>query len=92
MSLPAMLFGDRFCVDGKGGTGGGGWMHPKGTNSMAVSGFSFGNTLIGSGWATSVLLCTNGLRKRSCHLVWHPFPAGSFIPSLDKWLPGEREL
>jgi len=30
MSLPAMSFGDRFCMSGKGGTGEGGQVHPKG--------------------------------------------------------------
>jgi len=30
--------GLRFCVSRKGGTGGGGWVHPKGANSMAASG------------------------------------------------------
>jgi len=28
-------------------------------DSMAASGLSFRNTLVGSGWATSVLLCMN---------------------------------
>ena len=36
MSLPAMTLGLRFCVSRKGGTGGGGWVYPKGANSMAV--------------------------------------------------------
>jgi len=57
-----MIFEDRFGMSRKGRTGRGGWVHPKGTNSMAVSGFSFGNTLVGAGWAISVL-CTNGLRN-----------------------------
>jgi len=34
------------CVSRKGGTGGGGWVHLKGANSMAVSGLSFENTLL----------------------------------------------
>jgi len=29
--------GTRFCVSRKGETGGGGWVYPKGANSMAVS-------------------------------------------------------
>jgi len=33
-------FGDRFWVSRKGGTGGGGWVHLKGANSMAVSGLA----------------------------------------------------
>jgi len=62
MSLPAMTFGDRFCFSRKGvPKGGGGWVHPKGADSMAVSGLCFRNTLVGPGQATAVLLCTNGL-------------------------------
>ena len=38
-------------------------MHLKGADSMAVSGLSFRNALVGSGWATAVLLCMNWLRK-----------------------------
>jgi len=47
MLLPAMTFGDRFCFSRKGGIGGGGWMHPKGVNSMAVSELHFRNALVG---------------------------------------------
>jgi len=28
-SLPAMIFGDRFCFSRKGGIGGGGWVHRR---------------------------------------------------------------
>ena len=38
MSHPAMSFGDRLCVSRKVGAGVGGWVHPKGANSMAASG------------------------------------------------------
>ena len=31
---------DSLCVSRKGGTGGGGWVHPEGVNSMAVSGLA----------------------------------------------------
>jgi len=62
MSLPAMSFGDMFCISRKCGTGGGGWVHLKGADSMVVSGLCFRNILVGSGWATAVLLCMNGLR------------------------------
>jgi len=67
-----MSFGDRFCV--KGGTGGGGWGHLKGANSKAVSRLSSGYTLVGTGWATSLLLFTNGLKK-VLHLIGPTFPA-----------------
>ena len=80
-----MCFGDRFCVsrNRKGRTRGGGFVHPKVTNSMAVSGLSFGNTLVGTGWAISVLLCTKGIRNQSSHLVGPPFTG------LNKWLPAK---
>jgi len=88
MSLHTMFFGDRFCVSRKDGTGGGGWVYPKGAINMATTGLSFGNTLVGSGWATSVL-CTNRLRKQSSHLVWTSFWQGSCFLSLNEWLPAE---
>jgi len=55
MSLLAMSLGLRFCVSRKGGTGGGGWVHPKGANSMAASGLVFRSDLVGTGRAISIL-------------------------------------
>ena len=46
MSLPAMSLGVRFCVSRKGRTGGGGWVHPKGANSMAASGLVFRSSVV----------------------------------------------
>ena len=40
-------------------------VHPAGADNKAVSGLCFRNALVGSGWATAILLCTNGLRKQS---------------------------
>ena len=37
-----------FCVSRKGGTGGGGWVHLKGANSMAMSGFGHEKPLVGA--------------------------------------------
>ena len=54
-------------------------MHPKGADSMAVSGFHFENALVGSESATAVLLCTNGLRKQSSCPAWCPFPTGKHL-------------
>jgi len=51
-------------------------MHLKGADSMAVFGLHFENTLVGSEWATAVLLCTNGLRKQSSCPAWRPFLTG----------------
>ena len=76
MSLPAMTFGDRFCFSRKGGIGGGGWMYLNSADSMTISGFSFRNALVGSRWATAVLLCTNKLTKQSSRLARHPFLVG----------------
>ena len=85
-----MSLGDRLCASREGGAGGGGWVHPKGADSMAVFGLSleeqgadsmavFGlsleEPLVGAQRATSVLLCTNGLRKQSSRLVGPPFLA-----------------
>ena len=52
-------------------------MHPKGADSMAVSGHRFENALVGSEWATAVLICTNGLRKQSSCPAWRPYPTGN---------------
>jgi len=56
MSPLAMSFGDRFCFSRKGRIGEGGWVHPKGENSMAMSGLVCRNNLVGSGRVISVLL------------------------------------
>jgi len=74
-----MTFGDRFCFSRKGRIGEGGWAHPKGADSMAISGLHFGNALAGSEWAIAVLLCTNGLRKQSSRPARCPFPAGKHL-------------
>jgi len=41
MSHPAMSLGDRFCVDRKGRSEGGGWVHAKGANDMSGLGMPF---------------------------------------------------
>ena len=70
-----MSLGDRLCASREGGAGGGGWVHPKGADSMAVFGLSLEEPLVGAQRATSVLLCTNGLKKQSSSLVGPPFLA-----------------
>jgi len=55
MSLLAMSLGLRFCMSRKGGTGGGGWVHPKGANNMAASRLVFRSDLVGTGRAISIL-------------------------------------
>ena len=76
MSLPAMSLGLRFCVSRKGGTGGGGCVHPKGANSMAMaaSGLVFRSDLVGTERAISILFGINGVRNKRSHLVGPPFP------------------
>ena len=63
MSHPAMSLEDRFCDSRKGGTRGGGWVHPEGANSMAVSGLRGRKVLVGTGRAISIIFGINGVRK-----------------------------
>ena len=49
VTLPAMSFRDSFCVSRKGRTEGGGWVHLKGADSMAVSGFGLEMLLVKPG-------------------------------------------
>ena len=70
------------------GTEGGGWVHLKGADSMAVSGLRFENALVGSEWATAVLLCTNGLRKQSSHPARRPFATGKHLSQSGRAVAG----
>ena len=64
-----MSLGLSFC----GGTGGGGWVHLKGANSMAMSGLSCKKALVGTARAISVLFGINGLSNKPSYLVGPPF-------------------
>ena len=75
MSLPVMSLGLRFCASRKGVTRGGGWVSTLGPGKMTASGLSCRKYLVGTGWAISLLLCTNGLRKQSSGHVGPPFLA-----------------
>ena len=70
----------RFCVSRKDETGGDGWVHPKGANSMVVSGLSFRKALVGTGWTVFLFLFMIEHRKQSSHLTGPLFPA---LNSLD---------
>ena len=59
-----MSLGLRFCVSRKGGTGEGGWVQPKGANSMAASGLVLRSDLVGTGRAISVLFGVYGVRNK----------------------------
>jgi len=80
----------RRCFSRKGGIGGGGWVHPKGADSTAVSGLRFENALVDSE-ATAILLCTNGLRKQSSFPARRPFPMGKHLSQSGRavagWVP-----
>ena len=52
-------------------TGGGGWVHPKGANSMAVSGLVFRSNLVGTRRAISILF---GINKQAISPCRPPFP------------------
>ena len=73
MSLLAMSLGLRFCICRKGGTRGGGWVHPKGANNMTTSGLACRKALVGTGRAISVLFGINGLRNKPSYLIGPPF-------------------
>ena len=49
----------------------GGWVHPKGANSMTVSGLGCRKALVGTRRVISV---TFGFRNEPSHLVGPPFP------------------
>jgi len=49
-------------------------VHPKGANSMAVSGLVLRSNLVGLGKAISVLFSINGVGNKRSHLVGPPFP------------------
>jgi len=73
MSLLAVSLELKFCVSRKDGTGRGGWVHPKGANSMAVSGLVFRSDFVGTGRAISILFGINGVRNKRSQLVGPPF-------------------
>ena len=73
MSHPAMSLGDRFCDSRKRGTGGGGWVHPKGANNMAVSGLC--------GRKVAVLPC--GASISSVHGLFFSYSRLAFLGRLD---------
>ena len=54
-------------------------MHPKGANSMATSGLGCRKAMGGIGWAISLLLCMNWLRKQHSGLVGPPFLTVTFL-------------
>jgi len=49
-------------------------VHPKGANSMVVSGLTFRSGLVGTGRAISILFGINGVINKRSHLVRPPFP------------------
>ena len=75
MSLLVMSQGLRFCTSRKGGTWRGGRVSTLGPGSMAASGLCYRKHLVSTGWAISLFLRTNGLRKRSSGHVGPPFLA-----------------
>ncbi len=48
MSLGEFSPGDRFCVSRKGGTWGGGWVHPQGANGVSQAWISCRKPLLGA--------------------------------------------
>ena len=63
---------------------GGGWVHPKGANSMAVSGLGFRKAMVGTGWTCCFPPpMHNWAYKPSSHLDGTPFLALKVFQSLD---------
>ena len=58
-----MSLEDWFCMSKKGGTGGGGLIHSKGENSMALSGLGCESPSVRP--LISLILSTNGPREHS---------------------------
>ena len=79
MSLLAMTLGLKFCMSRKGGTRGGGWVQPKGANSISMLGLACRMALVGTGRAISVLFDINGLRNEPSYLVGPPFFSSPWI-------------
>ena len=69
MSHLAVSPGDKFCASRKGLTGGGGWVHPKGANSMAVSVLGSRRPWLAPGGP----FCPFWHRNEPSHLVGPPF-------------------
>ena len=63
-------------------------VHYQAEKSMAVSGLGCRMALVGTEWLVS-LLCMNGLRKQSSHLVE---PAVKLYPSVDELAVASRGL
>ena len=77
----------KFCINRKGRTGGGGWGHPHGAVHRAAARLGCKGAMVGTGWAASRPGCMNRLWKRYSHSVVGLFLAGKaaicsgFIPS-----------
>ena len=65
----------RQCPLEIGGIGGGGWVHPKGANTMATPRLISRSNLVGTGRAISIVFGINGVRNKQSHLEGPPFPA-----------------
>ena len=48
------------------------------------------NTLVGTGWSNSCLVCPNRLRKHCSHLVGYSFPAVKTFSALNGCLVAEN--
>jgi len=59
-------------------------VHLKGANSIAMSGLTFRNNLVGTGRAISVLSGINGVRNKQSHLGGPPFPAFKAVYQLQQ--------
>ena len=57
-----------FCVSRKGGTGGGGWVHPQGGMHMVAAGLGCESAMVGTVWANSCPGCMSGFQNATLTL------------------------
>ena len=73
----------------KGGTGGGGWGHPRGDMHVVAARLGCQSAMVGTGWTNSRPDCTDRLRKCYSHLVGASFLAGKAAWALSGCLTTE---
>ena len=91
VTLPAMSLGLKLCASREGGTGESGGVSALGRGNVTASGLDLEKPWLELGGPFLFLLCTNGLRKQSSHLVGPPFLQAVKHLSRSKWAMAGRE-
>ena len=69
----------RFCINRKGGTGGGGWGYPQGAMHMVAVRLGCESSMVGTRLANLRPGCMSRLRKCYSHLLEGSFLAGRLL-------------